>query len=331
MQQDSSIGDMILLVNRKCIDACLIESRSDVLIPTEMKAQWETEIATMQDTIAQAIVARDERRAAKDALEAPSVGRKKHRARVDAALRAAETQSRHEMSKVLKHPSLITEARAMAMDSRDAAMERAKALSKAKADAAAALATAEKLAAPEEEAVPAQEIEYDSAAYYEAQHDKNVRDWNEKYAEIKDLDVNLPDFMQLQAKLNNELDVLDKEIEDFNRPRKEEQARAAAAAAAAAEAAAAEAAQRELEAGVERLIARYKQKNEYEQKAREWMRTAHAEKDPIAIFMAAARAVMWFEQCEKLFPRNAEVKTQLKEAQMLHDETERDIDEYDFV
>ena len=328
MQQDSSIGDMILLVNRKCIDACLIESRSDVLIPTEMKAQWETEIATMQDTIAQAIVARDERRAAKDALEAPSVGRKKHRARVDAALRAAETQSRHEMSKVLKHPSLITEARAMAMDSRDAAMERAKALSKAKTDAAAALATAEKLAAPEEEAVPAQEIEYDSAAYYEAQHDKNVRDWNEKYAEIKDLDVNLPDFMQLQAKLNNELDVLGKEIEDFQRKQMQDYNQAKIAAATEA---AAEAARRELEAGVERLIARYKQKDEYEQKARELMRTAHAEKDPITIFMAAARAVMWFEQCEKLFPRNAEVKTQLKEAQMLYDETERDIDEYDFV
>jgi hypothetical protein len=127
MQQDSSIGDMILLVNRKCIDVCLIESRSAVLISTEIKAQWETEIAAMQDTIAQAIVARDERRAAKDAVEAPSVGRKKHRARVDAVLAAAERESRQEMSKKLKHPELITEARVMAADSREAAMERAEA------------------------------------------------------------------------------------------------------------------------------------------------------------------------------------------------------------
>jgi hypothetical protein len=87
MQQDfRSIGDMILLVNKKCIEVCLIESRSAVLIPTEIKAQWETEIATMQDKIAQAIVAREERRTASDAVEVPSVGRKKHRARVDAAL-----------------------------------------------------------------------------------------------------------------------------------------------------------------------------------------------------------------------------------------------------
>jgi hypothetical protein len=73
-----------------------------------------------------------------------------------------------------------------------------------------------------------QEIEYDSAAYYQAQHEENVRVYLRKFQEMQLLDVTLRGFDAQQAKMRDELRVLWKEIDDFDRRRMQEQVRAAA-------------------------------------------------------------------------------------------------------
>jgi hypothetical protein len=73
-----------------------------------------------------------------------------------------------------------------------------------------------------------QEIEYDSAAYYQAQHEENVRVYQRKFQEMQLLDVTLRGFDAQKAKMRDELLVLYNDIDDFDRRAKEEQTSAVA-------------------------------------------------------------------------------------------------------
>jgi hypothetical protein len=73
------------------------------------------------------------------------------------------------------------------------------------------------------------ELEYNSAAYYMAQRDENVRDYLEKYQEMELLDVTLRGFNEQKAKMRDELLILFKEMIHVDVRYKEELVKAATA------------------------------------------------------------------------------------------------------
>ena len=122
-----------------------------------------------------------------------------------------------------------------------------------------------------------------------------------------------------KAHLGLMLDILDKEIEEANRPRKAAQAAAEAAAAAAAAAL-------EREAGVERAIARTEQRVKYMQDGRAYLLTAKEAADPVRKLEAAEAAIACFVEYKKPWKVRAEVDVLIANAPEVADAAQKELD-----